>query len=399
MLELEDARDRILGLVPAPQAEVVALLEAHGRILAESLVSTVDLPGFDNSAMDGYAVRAEDMKTAAGANPVSLRLIGRVGAGEIFAGEVASGQCVRVFTGSPLPRGADAVVMQEDTRSGTEGFVQILEAAKPWENIRFRGEDLKAGASIGESGDRLDAARIGLLAAAGVTAIRAGRRPIVGLLATGTELIEAGKPLAPGKIYESNRATLAALAAKAGAVPRIFPLVRDSLAETVAALENAFENCDLLVTSGGVSVGEADFIKPAFQQLGGELEFWRVAIRPGRPLAFGRRGGKLFFGLPGNPVSAFVTFLLFVSPALRRWQGARDVNPPVRLATLAEPLSNPGERRLFARVRVDEFGNAHAATSQASHALAGLAAANALVDVPARVTLPAGAVVRVLFWE
>ena len=393
MLELEAARDRILALVPPPEAEVVPLAQARGRILAETLRSEVELPGFDNSAMDGYAVRSADLQHAAAAAPVPLRLRGRAAAGEVFPGELAAGECLRVFTGSPLPRGADAVAMQEDTRidPAQPAVVLFLDQARPWENVRFRGEVLKRGAVLGEPGDALGAARLSLLAAAGLTSVRAGRRPRVGLLATGSELLEAGQPLAPGKIYESNRAGLAALAVQAGAVPQILPLVCDSLPDTVAALEAAFTRCDVLVTSGGVSVGETDFVKDALKQLGGGLDFWQVAIRPGKPFAFGRHADKFLFGLPGNPVSAFVTFLLLVWPALARWQGARPSGPPVRSAILAEPLSNPGGRRHFMRVVVDAEGNARNAGIQAAHDLAALAAANAFVDVPAGTVLAAGA--------
>ena len=196
-----------------------------------------------------------------------------------------------------------------------------------------------------------------------------GQRPTVGLLATGSELREAGQPLAPGQIHESNRIGLAAHARRAGAAPRIFPLVPDTLAATQAALEQAVSECDVVVTSGGVSVGETDFVKAAFERIGGRLQFWKVAIRPGRPFVFGRRGDKFLFGLPGNPVSALVTFLLLVRPALQRWQGAREVGMPAYPGVLAESLTNPGERRHFMRVRVDAAGNVLLAGLQASHAL------------------------------
>jgi molybdopterin molybdotransferase len=401
MLELEAARDRILALLPAPRAEGIPLAEAQGRVVAATIASPVSLPGFDNSAMDGYAVRAADLQRASSATPVSLRLRGRAPAGEIFTGEVAAGDCVRVFTGSPLPPGADSVIMQEDTRADPvqPGIVQFLGSIKPWENVRFRGEDLKQDAVIGQPGDMITAGRLALFAAAGLDRVQVGSRPVVGLLATGSELIPPGQRLAPGKIFESNRTGLAALTVRAGAIPKIFPLVRDTLADTRTALESALQNSDLLVTSGGVSVGETDFVKESFRQLGGELDFWKVAIRPGRPFAFGRCGDKFLFGLPGNPVSAFVTFLLLVWPALARWQGARQVTLPARQASLAEPLSNPGDRRHFLRVKVDAAGLAHNAGPQASHALASLAVANGLVDVPPQTTLPAGAVVPVLHWE
>jgi molybdopterin molybdotransferase len=328
-------------------------------------------------------------------------LTGRVAAGETFSGEVLPGTCVRLFTGSPLPRGADAAAMQEDTRldASRPGVVAFLDSIKPWENIRFRGEDIKPGAVLGEPGDTLTAGRINLLAAAGVSEVVVGRRPIVGLLATGSELLEAGQPLAPGKIYESNRAGLAALALDAGAVTKIFPLVPDTPEATRTALETAFKQCDLVVTSGGVSVGEMDFIKSAFEEMDGKLEFWKVSIRPGRPFVFGRHGAKFLFGLPGNPVSAFVTFLLLVRPAIARWQGSATTNLPAHPGALAEPLSNIGNRRHFMRVIVDATGQVRSAGAQSSHILASLASANGLVDVPPHSTLPAGSTVRVMRWE
>ncbi|HXC99621.1 MAG TPA: molybdopterin molybdotransferase MoeA, partial [Verrucomicrobiae bacterium] len=291
--------------------------------------------------------------------------------------------------------------MQEDSRldAAAPGFVQFVESIKPWENIRFRGEDLKRGAVLGEPGDRINAGRLSLLAAAGLDRLVVGRRPVTGLLATGSELLEAGQPAVAGKIYESNRAGLAALAAQAGAEPIIFPIVRDTLPDTRDALEAALQSCDVLVTCGGVSVGETDFVKDAFTQLGGALDFWKVAIRPGRPFAFGRCGKKFLFALPGNPVSAFVTFLLLVRPALAHWQGAREIALPARRGTLSEPLPNPGDRRHFARVFIDADGHTRSAGAQASHVLASLAAANGLVDVPPQTTLPSGAAVTVLGWD
>ena len=401
MIELEAALQRILASIPAPVSERIPLSDAHERILAEPAASPLDLPLFDNSAMDGYAVRAADVAAAKADSPVRSRVRGKVAAGEVFPGELTGGDCVRLFTGSPLPRGADAVVMQEDTRAAANapGEVLVLGAVRPWENVRLRGEDVKRGAVLAEAGDMLTPGKISLLAAVGASEVRVGQRPTVGLLATGSELREAGQPLAPGQIYESNRIGLAALARRAGAAPRIFLLVPDTLAATQAALEQAASECDMVVTTGGVSVGETDFVKAAFERLGGKLQFWKVAIRPGRPFVFGTRGEKFLFGLPGNTVSALVTFLLLVRPALLRWQGAREVALPACPGVLAESLANPGERRHFMRVRVNAAGNVLSAGLQASHALSSVAAANGLVDVPARTTLAAGATVPVMRWD
>jgi molybdopterin molybdotransferase len=400
MIELEAAVDCILSQIPPAQTETIDLAGAHRRILMEHLASPIDLPGFDNSAMDGYAVRAADLRWASEGSPVSLRLRGRVPAGEMFAGEVAEGECVRLFTGSPLPAGADAVVMQEaalpdDSQPAGIGFTAPVNAG---ENIRLQGEDLRQGGALGKPGDELNAGRLCLLAAAGLTRVCVGRRPRVGLVATGSELVEAGQPLPPGGIYESNRLGLAALSLQVGGMPKLFPLVRDSPAATRAVLQEALQECDMVITSGGVSVGEMDFIRSAFESIKGELQFWKVAIRPGRPFAFGRWREKFLFGLPGNPVSAFVTFLLLVRPALARWQGAMETGLPAQTALLAEPMTNPGGRRHFVRVTVDSAGRIRSAGAQGSHFLSSLAAANGLLDVPPKSTLSAGTVAPVLRW-
>jgi molybdopterin molybdotransferase len=401
MLQFEEALARVLAAVPAPMTESVSVSESPGRVLAEQIRSPIDLPVFDNSAMDGYAVRSADVAAAKPASPVRLRLTGMVVAGDKLSGEVKTGTCVRLFTGSPLPLGADAVVMQEDTLvdSNTSGEVLILTPAALGENVRRRGEDIKRGTMLAEAGDILTVGGIGLLSAAGLTRVAAGRRPRVGLLATGSELTEPGQPLAPGHIYESNRSALSALLQRAGAIPKTFPLVADVLTGTRLALADAFDQCDAVVTSGGVSVGEMDFLKCAFEQIGGKLEFWKVAMKPGRPFVLGRFREKLLFGLPGNPVSAFVTFLLLVRPALLRWQGAAAVSLPAHPGVLAQPLANQGERRHFMRAKVDAAGRVFSTGIQASHVLSSLAAANGLVDVPALTTLPTGSAVTVLRWE
>lgn len=401
MLSLEEAQQCILACVPQPQIETVPLERAAGRILAEPISALVALPGFDNSAMDGYAVRAADLALAAPDRPVSLQVVGAVAAGQVSAEAVRPGTCVRLFTGSPLPSGADAVVMQEDTQrdASQPDFVQVLTTATPGENVRSRGQDVKQGARLGMPGARLTVGSISLFAAVGVPEVKVGRQPMVGLLATGSELQEPGRPLAPGQIYESNRIGLALLLARAGATPRNYPLVPDTLTTTRAALERALTECDAVITSGGVSVGEHDYVKVALRDLGGEPEFWRVSIKPGKPFLFGRCEGKLLFGLPGNPVSAFVTYVLLVRPALLRWQGAEDVTLPSHPGELAEPLVNRGDRRHFMRVNVDAQGKVRVPGLQASHALGSLAAANGLVDVPPNSTLPPGATVQVLRWE
>ena len=400
-LELREALARILAAVPSPAREEVGLSEAAGRVAAEGMAAPLELPPFDNSAVDGYAVRAAEVAAACPEAPARLRLCGRIAAGESPGGELPSGACARLFTGSPMAPGADAVVMQEETRVMPEepGMVLVLEPVERGENVRRRGEDVKRGAALVEAGDRLTAGRIGLLAAMGCARVVVGRRPVAGLLATGSELREAGQGLAAGQFYESNRPALAALVRGAGAVPRVFPLVADTPEATRMALAEALAQCDAVVSTGGVSVGELDFIKGAIAELGGSLEFWRVAIRPGRPFVFGRWREKLLFGLPGNPVSALVTFLLLARPALLRWQGASEIALPAYPGVLAEPLANAGVYPHFLRVRVEGAGQVYSAGLQASHALSSLAAGNGLVEVPARTTLPRASAVTVMRWE
>lgn len=396
MLELEQALEKILSVIPPARCQLSPLIQAHGRICSDKVISSLDLPPFDNSAMDGYAVRAADLKNATSDKPTRLKLIGKIAAGSTFDGEVLAGTCARIFTGSPLPRGADAVAMQEDTRAESSETILFLDAVKPWENIRLRGEDVKRGDTLVDAGCRLSAGQISLLGAAGVAEINVGVQPVVGLLATGSELVEPPQTLAAGKIFESNRALLAALATRAGARTKVFPLVPDSLDATRAALEKSFSECDIVITSGGVSVGEMDFVKAAFESLDGVMEFWKVAIRPGKPFVFGRWRGKFLFGLPGNPVSAFVTFVLLTRPAILRWQGARNTALVSHPAVLAEDFFNRDERRPhFARVVVDDAGNVRSAGVQASHMLGSLAAANALLEIAPGATLPAGKIVRV----
>jgi molybdopterin molybdotransferase len=401
MLELEDALELVLAEVAPPLPEEIPLNQSHGRILARTVHSVVDLPLFDNSAMDGYAARAEDVASAHAESAVRLSVIGRAAAGEVFRGQVSPGTCVRVFTGSAMPMGADAVVMQEDTRAlGEQGKeVLVLSSVKPWESVRLKGEDLKAGQELASAGVKLTPTRLGLLAACGCERVSVGRQPVVGLLATGSELREPGQTLQPGQIYDSNRIMLSTLVSEAGGLPKVHSLVPDTLEDTRRALVAAFGACDLVVSSGGVSVGEMDFVKRAFEEKGGGMQFWKVAIKPGRPFVFGQAAKKLFFGLPGNPVSALVTFLLLVRPALLRWQGAREVQLRKQPGLLAEPLMNPGERRHFFRVNQDADGKAYSTGLQASHILSSLAAANGLVDVPPRTTFPEGSKVKVLTWH
>lgn len=396
MISVEEAKERILSSV-APLAPVrVPLPEAWGRYVAESISAPIDLPVFDNSAMDGYAVRSADLRAASESSPIELRLIGRIGAGERFSQTVTNGTCVRIFTGSVLPDGADAVIMQEDvTVKG--GSICFVEPAKPFANVRLCGEDVRKGTVLAEPGDRMTATRSGLLGAAGVDHLRVHGVPKVALLATGDELMEAGELLRDGKIYESNRVLLAGLLREAGISASVFPIVPDDLGETERVLRTAFAGDEVVITTGGVSVGEFDFVKAAFQKLGGVIDHWKVAIRPGKPFVYGQWNEKILFGLPGNPVSALVTFLILVRPALLKLSGARAVELSSLTGELTAAVSNRGDRRHFMRAHFEE-GKVTVLGPQSSHMLGSLGDANCLLEVPPGSSLESGAAVRVQVW-
>lgn len=397
MLSLEEAKSRILAAVPPLPAEELHLSSALGRFLAADISSPIDLPPFDNSAMDGYAVRSDDLKNASIENPICLNLAGKIGAGE--SGELAvlaSGKCVRIFTGSPLPPGSDAVVMQEDVKTETDN-VLFTEPIRPFENVRLKGEDLRKNALVLSRGSRLNATRRGLLSACGLRVVPAHKQPAIALIATGNELREPGEIISSGQIYESNR-TLAGGLLNTIASVHSFPIIPDDLEKTTAALQHAFSTADLVITTGGVSVGEFDFLKDAFIRMGGNIDLWRIAIRPGKPFVFGTLGSKHLFGLPGNPVSALVTFLVLVRPAILKMSGASHVELPSVEGELADDLVNESNRRHFMRVRW-KAGRIHLVGPQASHMIANLSKANGLVDVPPETRLPKGRKVFAQLWD
>lgn len=396
MQSLEATRERLLGALTPLSVETVALGSADGRFVAQEILSPCELPPFDNSSMDGYAVRAADTVVT----PAPLKLVGRTAAGETSGPALAAGECVRVFTGAPLPAGADAVVMQEDTQAdpADAGRILVREGVKPWENVRFRGEDIARDAVLVSPGTPLGPQHLALLGSVGLAEVAVSQKPRVAILANGSELRPPGTELAGGQIFESNTAMLAALVRRFGGEPVFSRCVADEAELLRAALKEAFAVADLVITVGGASVGDHDLIKPVFTDLGGQLDLWRVALKPGKPFCFGRLEGKCLLGLPGNPVSAFVTAVLLVQSALRRLQGAADCEPPATQGILAAPFANPDRRRHFVRVVTDAGGKVKLAGPQASHRLGSLAAADGLVDVPPESTLAAESIVRVLRW-
>jgi molybdopterin molybdotransferase len=331
VLTVAEARERILaGLAPVA-CETVGIGEAFARVLARSALARLTQPPDDVSAMDGYALRAQDAGEGA-----KLRVIGAAPAGQPFSGAIGPGETVRLFTGSVIPPGADSVLLQEDA-DASDGCVRVKETPRPGQHIRRQGQDFAAGDMLLAPGTRLSARDIGLLAAANHPFVTVRRRPRVAILATGDEISLPGEPVRPGGIISSNTLVLAAMVKACGGEPVLLPLARDDAAEIAAAAGGA-AGCDLLVTTGGASVGDHDLVRPALEQAGFLLEFWRIAMRPGKPMMFGSLDGLPVVGLPGNPVSSFVCGVLFVLPALARLAGLAEPGPVVEQAVLGAPV-------------------------------------------------------------
>ncbi len=382
MLSVEEARERVLARFQPLAVEEVPLAEALGRVLAEDAIAREASPPFANSAMDGYALRSADTRDAAPGALVRLRLAGEVPAGSVYAGEVRPGEAVRILTGAPVPAGADAVIQQELV-SVAEGAVALEAPVAVGNNIREAGGDARPGALLARAGTELGPAEIALLASLGVTPARVTRRPRVAILATGDELEPLGNPLRPGQIHDSNTPYLIAAVTRAGATPVSLGIARDREDDLRAKLDAA-RGFDLLLTSGGVSVGDYDLVKRMLTERG-SMAFWRVRVKPGKPLAFGELDGTPLLGLPGNPVSAAVTFELFGRPAIRRMLGASSVErPEVEVVYEGDDLRR-GDRRQYVRVRLASRGGrlvARDTGEQESHLISSLQGATALLIAP-----------------
>lgn len=391
LITIDDALRRVLDAVPGPLGrETVELEHALDRVLAADVRAAVDLPSFASSAMDGYAV-------AAGGRPQRLRLVGESRAGQPYTGRLRPGEAIRISTGAVVPDEAVAVVRQEDT-SGDPGHVEVHVDVRTGTNIRRAGEDLRAGQRMLGAGVRLGPAEIAAAVAAGASLVDVATEPRVTILSTGDELRPPGAPLAAGQIHNSNAPMLAALAARAGAGAETPGSLGDDARSTETALAAALESGDVVIVSGGVSVGPHDHVKPALARLGVEARFWGVALQPGKPTWFGTRGRQLVFALPGNPVSAAVTFALFARPALDALLGANRQRPPVETAALGAAVRrNPG-RDQAVRVRLRSDGArvlADPTGAQGSHLFTSLLGADALAIIPrGEGSCEAGTVVR-----
>lgn len=376
LLSIDEALARVLARVRPLEPERVPVHAAAGRVLAEDVAAAVDLPSFRSSAMDGYALRAAD-------TPGTLPVVFRIAAGLPADRALAAGEAMAISTGGAVPEGADAVVPIEIVVE-QDNKLEIPEAVTAGAHIRPVGGDVRAGDPLLAAGTLLGAAQVGALAAAGVAEVAVGRRPAVVVISTGTELRRPGEPLGPGQIYESNSPMLAAAFAAAGAVVERIGPVADDEDEHRAALERGL-GADVLVSSGGVSVGPHDLVRRVLAELGTEEDFWGVAVRPGKPLAFGTRGRTLVFGLPGNPVSSLVAVELFVRPALLALQGASSPGPRWETGRLAGPIRRNGARDELVRARRAREDSAllEPLGGQESHMIARAAGADALVLVPA----------------
>ena len=400
-MSLDDALERLLANAETLlRLELVSTFDADGRVLAEDVVSELQVPPCNNSAMDGYAVMLSDVASPGVELPVSQR----IPAGHAAA-PLAPGSAARIFTGAPMPQGADAVVMQEDADSLDDGNrvrIRVVPTMGQW--VRAAGEDVSRGAVILRRGERLKAASLGLAAGIGRAELKVSARPRVALFSTGDELVMPGdvppESMKPGAIYNSNRFFLRALLCRAGCEVTDLGIVPDQREATIAALKGAAEQHDVILTSGGVSVGEEDHVKPAVEALG-SLDLWQIAMKPGKPFAFGKIPGKkeekkatFFFGLPGNPVSSFVTFLLLVRPFLLRLQGVTDVELPSLAMRADFALTRPDRRREFLRARRNERGGLDLFRNQSSGVLTSMHWADGLIDHPAGATISEGDTVR-----
>ena len=389
LLSVDEALAQLLsGARVVDEIEQVPTLEATRRVLARAQRSIMDVPPMDNSAMDGYAVRVQDLKPGA-----KLKVAQKIMAGSVGK-PLEPGTVARIFTGAPIPEGADAIVMQEFTIAEGDG-VSFKKVPAKGEWIRRVGSDVKKGGEILPAGKRLLPQDTGLAASVGIASLPVYRRLRVGLFFTGDELAMPGEPLAPGRIYNSNRFTLRGLVEVFGCELRDYGIVPDTLEATRGALRRAAAECDLIVTSGGVSVGEADYVKPAVEAEG-SLLMWRIAMKPGRPLAFGKVKDAFFIGLPGNPVSSFVTFLIFVRPFILKAQGMGEVQPKAIQARADFDWPEPDARREFLRVKWNEQGGLELYPTQDSAVLTSTAWADGLVDNPAGRAIRKGEPVRFL---
>ncbi|MBI5050125.1 MAG: molybdopterin molybdotransferase MoeA [Nitrospirae bacterium] len=383
MLKVEEALTIIIDSVLQLNAETVSLTNSLGRILAEDIFSKGDIPALDNSAMDGYALKSSDTKGASSGTPKILEVIDELKAGMITTSEIKHGQAIKIMTGAPIPRGADSVIMVEDT--GREGRnVKIFKEVESGENIRKAGEDIKKGESGMQKGALLKAPHLGILAALGMPEIKVTRKPVAAILATGDELIDVGEKAVPGKLRTSNTYTLYSQVLSYGGIPVNLGIAKDEPDNLMKKIKSGME-CDVIITSGGVSMGDYDLVKDVFVKMGADIKFWKIAMRPGKPILFGTIKGKPFFGLPGNPVSSMVGFEMFVRPAILKMSGQRDEDRKEADAILEEDIKKKKGLRFFLRAQTRWENGVYLTKTtgpQGSAILKSMMLANSLIILP-----------------
>ena len=383
MISVEEALDKILPHIDPLGSEKVSILEALGRVIAEDIYATRDIPPLDNSGMDGYAVRSEDTRDAGQNDPVRLEVIEDLPAGFISTRTVGRGEAIRIMTGAPIPRGADTIIPVEYTKK-EDSFVAIFKGVSPGENIRRAGEDVKKGERVISSGDLIRPAEVGMLASLGRSFVSVYQRPMVAILCTGEELVDVDGDLDKGKIVSSNSYALAAQVKDCGAIPVQLGIAKDQKEEIKEKLLQGLR-ADVLISSAGVSVGDYDFVKEILNDLGMEMVFWKVAMKPGKPLAFGTIKEKPVFGLPGNPVSSMVSFEQFVRPSLLKMMGHHQIFRPIIEAILKEDIHKEPGSRHFVRAAVIFERDHYFVTitgAQGSGILRSMVKANGLVVIP-----------------
>jgi molybdopterin molybdotransferase len=397
MISVEEAMNRILARIQVLGLEKVDIIGSLERVIGEDILAPRNIPPLDNSAMDGYAVRAVDIKGASQENPISLKVIEELPAGALPQMSVTKGEAVRIMTGAPIPKGADTVVMVEDTEKAGEG-VRVFQGVPPGENIRRAGEDAKKDDRVISKGSVIRAAAVGMLASVGRAFVSVHQRPVVAILCTGDELVDVDGGIADHKIVSSNSYTLSAQVMECGALPLQLGIAKDDPAEIEEKLREGLRT-DVILSSAGVSVGDYDLVKDILRGIGFQMDFWGVAMRPGQPLAFGTIGGKPTFGLPGNPVSSMVSFEQFVRPSLLKMMGHKNLFRPLVEAVLKEEISKKPGRRHFMRAKLSLENDRYVVTTtgpQGSGILNSMVEANSLVIVPEEVTeIKAGEKVRV----
>jgi len=399
MLSVEEALERVLSAFQPLEPETMPILDAQGRVLAEDVRAGGDIPPHANSSMDGYAVLATDTSGASRSSPVRLRIIGELAAGYVAETGVTPGTAICIMTGAPIPSGADAVVRVEDTEA-EGGWVKIFAEAPAGQYVRPAGEDVRRGELVLRRGTIVRPQEVGMLATLGHKEVRVTRRPRVAILATGDEVVEIDAPLAPGKIRNANSYSNAAQVVKYGGTPVLLGIAHDRVEELTGKIRDGLaRGVDLFLTSGGVSVGDFDLVKGVLATEG-KMDFWRVRMKPGKPLAFGRIGGVPVLGLPGNPVSVMVSFEMFVRPAMLKMQGVVDWQRPTVEATLMDEIPHKDERRHYVRVRLEAHAGAyraHLTGGQGSGILSSMVKANAFAIIPEEWThAPAGARVKTI---